>query len=637
VSLSLPTGPGPGGPDRPAGEGPLLTVAGLSVVHHATGGDRPLVTDVSFDIRDGETIGLVGESGSGKTLTARAIVSLLASDLRAAGSIRYAGRELVGGSGRVAAGVRGRQIGYLMQDPFTMLNPMMTAGAHVAESLRHDPSTGTLRGAGMRDEVARRLAEVGIADRSVADRYPFELSGGMSQRVALAASLAGNPRLLVADEPTTALDATTQREILDLLLRLQRQRGMSLLLITHDLRLAFTVCRRIMVMYAGSIVETAPSDELRIAPAHPYSRGLMEAVPSVDRYQAVLSGIPGTVPPVSAVLAQCGFATRCPHAVEACRRARPPLLDVGTDRRSACIRLAEIGAELARPAADGAAPGTRDLTADTAAALLRVEGLHKRYRTGRTEHDALGGVSFELRAGERLGIVGESGSGKTTIARCVLGLTRPTAGRIVLEGIDVGDYRALRREDERRARQLVQCVFQDPYQSLNPMHSIGYALREALAHRAAPPTDAGTAVADLLGRVGLPASLASRRPAALSGGQRQRVAIARALAVEPHVLVCDEPVAALDVSIQAQVLGLLRDINRETGASLLFITHDLGVVRQVAERILVLHRGIVVEAGPTDEVLDRPRDDYTRRLVASMPQLDGTWRADDASFGAASA
>jgi peptide/nickel transport system ATP-binding protein len=617
------------------GSGPLLVVTGLGVVHRATGGVRPLVTDVSFEISDGETIGLVGESGSGKTLTARAIVSLLAPEIRASGSIRYAGRELVGASGRAAGGIRGRQIGYLMQDPFTMLNPMLTAGAHLAESLRNNPATGSLRGAELREEVARRLAEVGIADRSVVDRYPFELSGGMSQRVALAASLAGDPRLLVADEPTTALDATTQREILDLLLRIQEQRGMSLLLITHDLRLAFTVCRRIMVMYAGSLVEVAPSEDLRTAPAHPYSRGLMQAVPSVDRYQAVLSGIPGTVPPVSAVLAQCGFASRCPYVADACRESRPALLEVGAGRRSACSRLAEIRAELARPTAGGVAPGERERTVDTAAALLRVEDLRKRYRTGRTEHDALGGVSFELRAGERLGIVGESGSGKTTIARCVLGLTRPTGGRIVLDGIDVGDYRALRRDDERRARRLVQCVFQDPYQSLNPMHSIGYTLREAIAHRATAPADADAEVAALLRRVDLAASLATRRPAALSGGQRQRVAIARALAVEPRVLVCDEPVAALDVSIQAQVLGLLRDINRETGVSLLFITHDLGVVRQVAERVLVLHRGVVVEAGPTDEILDRPREAYTRRLVASMPQLDGSWRADDGSFRAA--
>jgi peptide/nickel transport system ATP-binding protein len=617
-----------------ASPAPLLAVAGLDIVHRVGGVARPLVAGISFEVGEGETVGLVGESGSGKSITARALVSLLAPELHATGSIRFAGRELAQG-GRGTSAVRGRGIGYLMQDPFTMLNPMLTAGAHLAESLRNNPATGSLRGAAMRDEIARRLLEVGIADRTVADRYPFELSGGMSQRVALAASLAGDPRLLVADEPTTALDATTQREILDLLLRIQGQRGMSLLLITHDLRLAFSVCRRIMVMYAGSIVEVAPSAELRAAPAHPYSRGLMQAVPSVDRYQAVLSGIPGTVPPVSAVLEVCGFASRCPYATEACRAARPPLVEIGPDRRSACIRLPEIRAELARPAAGRDAHGAREATAGTAAPLLRVEDLRKRYRTGRTEHDALAGVSFELASGERLGIVGESGSGKTTIARCVLGLTRPSAGRIILDGIDVTDYRTLRREDARRARQLVQCVFQDPYQSLNPMHSIGYTLREAISHRATPPPDADSEVAVLLGRVGLAASLASRRPAALSGGQRQRVAIARALAVEPRVLVCDEPVAALDVSIQAQVLGLLRDINRETGVSLLFITHDLGVVRQVAERVLVLHRGTMVEAGPTDDILDHPQEAYTRRLVASMPQLDGTWRADDASFGPA--
>jgi peptide/nickel transport system ATP-binding protein len=616
----------------PGPAGPLLAVAGLDIVHRSGGIDRPLVAGVSFEVGEGETVGLVGESGSGKSITARALVALLAPELHATGSIRFAGQEL-GTGGRGVRAVRGRGIGYLMQDPFTMLNPMLTAGAHLAESLRHNPATGPLRGAAMRDEIARRLLEVGIADRNVADRYPFELSGGMSQRVALAASLAGDPRLLVADEPTTALDATTQREILDLLLRLQARRGMGLVLITHDLRLAFTVCRRIMVMYAGSLVEVAPSEELRTAPAHPYSRGLMRAVPSVDRYQAVLAGIPGTVPPVSAVLGQCGFASRCEYATDACRASRPALLGIGPGRSSACARLPEIRDALARPLAGAGLPASRESTAAAAAPLLRVEQLRKRYRTGRTEHDALGGVSFDLAPGERLGIVGESGSGKTTIARCVLGLTRPTGGSLVLDGIDVSDYRRLRREDARKARQLVQCVFQDPYQSLNPMHPIGYTLREAIAHRATPPSDVDAEIAGLLRRVGLAPSLASRRPAALSGGQRQRVAIARALAVEPRVLVCDEPVAALDVSIQAQVLGLLRDINRETGTSLLFITHDLGVVRQVAERVLVLHRGTVVEAGPTDDVLDHPQEAYTRRLVASMPQLDGTWRADDASYG----
>jgi peptide/nickel transport system ATP-binding protein len=617
-----------------ASPGPLLAVAGLDIVHRSGGSERPLVAGVSFEVGEGETVGLVGESGSGKSITARALVALLAPELQATGSIRFAGQEL-GQGGRASRAVRGQGIGYLMQDPFTMLNPMLTAGAHLGETLRSNPATGLLRGAAMRDEIARRLLEVGIADRTVADRYPFELSGGMSQRVALAASLAGDPRLLVADEPTTALDATTQREILDLLQRIQAQRGMSLLLITHDLRLAFSVCRRIMVMYAGAIVEVAPSAGLRAAPAHPYSRGLMQAVPSVDRYQAVLSGIPGTVPPVSTVLGICGFASRCPYATDVCRAARPPLLEIGPGRSSACARLPEIQAELALPAAGWDAAGTRQGRAATAAPLLRVEDLRKRYRTGRTEHDALAGVSFELQPGERLGIVGESGSGKTTIARCVLGLTRPSGGRIVLDGIDATDYRRLRGGDARRARQLVQCVFQDPYQSLNPMHSIGYALREAIAHRAAAPADADAEVQELLRRVGLAVALASRRPAALSGGQRQRVAIARALAVEPRVLVCDEPVAALDVSIQAQVLGLLRDINRETGAALLFITHDLGVVRQVAERVIVLHRGVVVEAGPTDDVLDHPQEAYTRRLVASMPQLDGSWRAEDASFGAA--
>ena len=601
----------------------LLSVRDLAIVHHQDKVEQPLVTDVSFDVALGQTVGLVGESGSGKSLTAKALVALLDPELSASGSIIFDGQELIGSSGHVSARVRGHGIGLLMQDPFTMLNPMMTAGAHIAETLRSSAAHAR-RSADTSDaEIARRLAEVGITDPAVARRYPFELSGGMSQRVALASALAGDPQLLVADEPTTALDATTQREILDLLIRIQRSRAMSMILITHDLRLAFSVCARVMVMYAGSILEEAPAALLRETPAHPYSKGLLTAVPSSSRYQTVLQGIPGSVPVIATVQGQCGFASRCSFTTESCLSAKPALRDIGPDRATACLRYEEIADSLREvPAVD-----LRDArkTRSVGTSVLSVSKLTKRFGRGDAAHVALSDVSFRLEAGESLGIVGESGSGKTTLARSVLGLTTPDAGSIVLDGLDVSDYDALSRADSRRARRTVQCIFQDPYSSLNPRHPIGYTLAEALGRRERVPVDLGAEVGALLERVGLPATIARRRPASLSGGQRQRVATARALALEPRVLVCDEPVAALDVSIQAQVLQLLREVNVETGTSLLFITHDLGVVRQVTERVIVLYKGSIVEEGPTDLVLDDPQHEYTRRLVASMPQDDGSW------------
>ncbi|CAB5010703.1 MAG: dipeptide ABC transporter ATP-binding protein [Actinobacteria bacterium] len=604
---------------------PLLEVSGLAIDHVERGRRRPLVTEVSFTIGRGETVGLVGESGSGKSLTARALVSLLPPELRAQGSIVFDGDELIGSDGRVSSKVRGKDIGLLMQDPFTMLNPVRTAGHHIVETLRVSKVGAGLHGDAMRAEVVRRLAEVGIDRPSVADRYPFELSGGMLQRVALACVLASNPRLLVADEPTTALDATTQREILALLGQIQRDRGMSLLLITHDLRLAFASCSRVLVMYAGTLVEASPADLVRTAPAHPYSQGLLDAVPATDRYQQTLEGIPGRVPPVSEVLDRCGFASRCQYVADACTAARPTLRVVAPDQWSACVRYDEIRTELQQTAAAGS---SQRRVAEARAPLMSISELSKVYGSGSEQHAALAGVDLILNSGEALGVVGESGSGKTTLARCVLGLTTPTGGRIELDGLDVSNYGRLNGADAARARRIVQCVFQDPYSSLNPMHSVGYALAEALSFRVPRLSrdEVDREVRALLERVGLPASYASRRPAALSGGQRQRVAVARALAVQPQVLVCDEPVAALDVSIQAQILALLRDVN-EQGTALLFITHDLGVVRQVTSRVVVLYQGNIVEQGATDTVLDAPEHDYTQRLVASMPRADGTWQS----------
>ncbi|MEU6998202.1 ABC transporter ATP-binding protein [Nonomuraea sp. NPDC046570] len=571
----------------------MLDVQGLKVT-----GTRTIVDGVDLSVAEGETVGLVGESGSGKSLTARAVVGLLPKGLRAEGSIRLGGAELVGARERVLRTVRGRRMALLMQDPFAMLNPLRTAGAHIAESLR---------GRAGRDEVVRRLAEVGIEDPSVAGRYPFQLSGGMRQRVAMAAALAGDPELIIADEPTTALDATTQHEILALLGRIQEARGMGVLLITHDLRVAFATCDRVAVMYAGRVVEQGPGRELAETPAHPYTIGLLAALPSVEHTLERLVGIPGNVPGADTVAEECAFAARCDHATPSCTTARPPLRLIGPGRLTACVHDTT-------PAPPSAASSSRPprATSEPSAPLLRIDDLGKRYG----KHTALGGVSLQVAAGETVGLVGESGSGKTTLARSVLGLVTPDSGRIELGGLDITARARMDPRERAKVHRLVQCVFQDPSTSLNPAMTVGATLAEAIAR--ADPGDR-TPVGELLELVGLPAGYATRRPKALSGGQRQRVAIARALAVRPALLICDEPVASLDVSVQAHVLELLRRIGRDLGTGMLFITHDLAVVRQIADRTVVLFKGEIVEHGDTAAVLDAPAHDYTRRLVAAVP------------------
>lgn len=599
-------------------EQPLLQTERLTVTAPAGKRRRTLVDDVAFTLDRGESLGIVGESGSGKSLTARAVVGLLPAGLQATGSVRYDGAQLLGAKERMLRAVRGSRISLLLQDPFTMLNPLQTVRAHLAESL-----AATLNKEQVREQTARRLAEVGL-DGDVAPRYPFQLSGGMRQRVALAAALARDPELLIADEPTTALDVTTQHEVLELLKDVQRRRGMSLILITHDLRVAFSVCDRIQVMYAGSVVEQAPSADLSRAPAHPYSLGLLLAEPPVTHYVERLVSIPGRVPAADTVARQCGFAARCKWSQPECTAARPPMATIGAQRTSSCVRLTKIASELEQGAVSAEqSVGCPPAVPTDTPAVIAVTDLVKTYRTTpllaqpRTT-TALEQVSFEVRAGESLGLVGETGSGKTTIARSILGLTRPDSGHIDLDGLELINYRRLSRAQRREARRRIQVVFQDPYASLNPSLRVGSTLREAVAHRGGG-ADVAAEVEQLLARVGLPADYASRLPSALSGGERQRIAIARAIAMRPRLLICDEPVAALDVSAQAQVLELLRDIRETEGMSMLFITHDLAVVRQMADRVIVLFHGRVVESGTTAEVLDRPRHNYTRKLVEAVP------------------
>jgi oligopeptide/dipeptide ABC transporter ATP-binding protein len=637
----------------------LLSVRGLTL-RSAKG--LTLVRDVSLRLAAGETLGIVGESGSGKTMTARAISRVLAPGLSEVGSIEFDGGELTGLSERRLRPLRGTRISMVLQDPFTALNPLQTIRETLRESLPRSRRTARARSgdnatAGDREAVGdreafgaainRRLAEVGLDPAAVAGKYPFQLSGGMRQRVAIAAALAGDPDLLIADEPTTALDVTTQAEILGLLRKLQRERGMALILITHDLRVAFSVCDRVLVMYAGSVMECGPADGLASAPLHPYTAGLLLAEPPVSHYVDRLVTIPGRVPAADAVAGHCAFADRCAWVVPECTVSRPELTAVAPGHDSACRRIADIGEEL-RPGSAPSAPALTTQREGTQAApaqrdaLLQISDLTKTYRTtrmvGRAQTTtAVAGVSLRIEHGESLGLVGETGSGKTTIARCVVGLATASSGAINLAGFDVSDYRKLSRRDYQAVRRLVQVVFQDPYSSLNPSLTIGATLKEAVAARgdAAVRRARGTSssrgtsgeVAELLGLVGLPESYASARPSALSGGERQRAAIARAVAMRPKLLICDEPVAALDVSVQAQVLAVLRGVRAAYGVSMLFITHDLAVVRQMTERAIVLWQGKIVEEGATATVLDEPKHPYTARLVESVPRPEGPSRS----------
>jgi peptide/nickel transport system ATP-binding protein len=611
--------------------GPLLAVNGLRIESRIGGVVRTIVSGVELTVAPGETVGIVGESGSGKSMTARAIIGLLPPGLSMEGEILYRGRNLAGLRERELARLRGSEIGMIFQDPFTMLNPLRRSGRHIDELLRDDEGRRLPKQA-RRGEAVRRLAEVGILDPRVADQYPFQLSGGMRQRVGIAAALARDPNVLIADEPSTALDVTTQKEILALLKSLQEARGMGLVLITHDLRVAFSMCDRIYVLYAGSLLEVGRAPALEAEPLHPYTLGLLLSEPPGDRRLSELVAIRGSVPAPDDVAGCCAFAPRCVWAEAVCQAGKPELADVGGGRLSACVRIGDIRPQLRETRIAAEQRAHVGISVRTAEPFVQVDGLEKTFGDGGGDGDrsgvvALAGVSLAIGEGESVGLVGESGSGKTTLARCLVGLETPTGGSISIDGIPASDYQALSDRDRARLRETIQIIFQDPYSSLNPVRTVGSTLREALSVRDPSGKGMGSAVSELLARVGLPDHYASRKPVALSGGERQRVAIARALAVKPRVIVCDEPVSALDVSVQAQILNLFKALRADFGMSYLFITHDLAVVRQVVERVYVLYRGNVVEAGPVDEVLSNPKDPYTIKLVDSVPRSEADWLA----------
>ena len=599
---------------------PLFSVRDLSVGFVSGRTVLTAVSKVSFDVRAGETLVLLGESGCGKSVSALSLLRLLPAAGRIlGGSVSFAGSDLLQLPEAEMRAVRGGGMAMIFQEPATSLNPVVTVGRQIGEVLERHLG---LSGAAVGVRALELLNAVGIADAARRlDEYPFQLSGGMKQRVMIAIALAGNPKVLIADEPTTALDVTIQAQILDLLRRLQAERGMGLLLITHDLGVVAQMAHRVGVMYAGEIVEEAPREAFFTSPRHPYTQKLFAALPDLSRRGARLEIIAGQVPALSAMPSACRFADRCPQAWERCRSEAPAWYDVGEKHRVRCHLLDEPGRAV--PVAPTIDAATLPQRTDHAP-LLAVEDLrlHFPIRRGVLQRTvgyvkAVDGVSLELARGRTLALVGESGCGKTTVGKAILQLLQPSSGRVQLDGRELT---GLSRRELRPLRRRLQMIFQDPFASLNPRLSVGEIIGEGMsALGVADKSGHQAAITALLQQVGLDPAAALRYPHEFSGGQRQRIALARALAVQPELIVCDEPTSSLDVSVQAQILNLLKALQDDLGLAYLFITHNFAVVEYLAHEVAVMYLGRIVERGTVDEVLRSPQHPYTRALLSAVP------------------
>ena len=617
----------------------LLDVVGLEVQLGDTARPVRVVDGLDLGIAAGETFALLGESGCGKSMTALSLMRLLPPSGRVlAGAVRLAGEDLLRLPESQMRRRRGARLAMIFQEPQTSLNPVMRVGEQIAEAVRLHAG---LVGPEVTAQVVELLRSVGIPDpeRRRLD-YPHQLSGGMKQRIMIAMALAGDPRLLIADEPTTALDVTIQAQVLRLLKELQRERGMGVLLITHDLGVVAETADRLAVMYAGQIVETATVADFFAGPAHPYSRMLMASLPTAERRGGRLAMIPGRVPPLDRPFSGCRFAERCQLAVDRCRDQVPVWTELGDGRGVRCHLWGRPG----QAAVDqGAETGAADSPVPSAGqagiagggeVLLRATGMQVHFpiqqgvlRRVVGQVRAVDGVSLELRAGRTLAMVGESGCGKTTLGKGLLQLVTPTAGSVQYLGQELT---GLGQRRMRRFRKDLQIIFQDPYAAMNPRMLVGDLVGEGLQSLGIAPRRAERMrrVAELLELVGLDPAAMDRYPHEFSGGQRQRICIARALAVEPRLIVCDEPTSALDVSVQAQILNLLRDLQERFGIAYLFITHNLSVVSYLAHEVAVMYLGRVVEQGLVDEVLDDPRHPYTRALLSAVPVVDPDQRRE---------
>ena len=680
---------------------PLLEIDNLSTFFDTLSGTVRSVNGVSYNLYAGETLGVVGESGCGKSVTALSVLRLIPTPpgRYAGGQIRYRGTNLLELSEKEMRRIRGNRISMIFQEPMTSLNPVLTVGRQIAETIMVHQKVGKRRA---HAQALEMLELVQIAEpRRRIDEYPHQLSGGMRQRVMIALALACRPDVLIADEPTTALDVTIQAQILKLLGDLQKQLGMGVVMITHDLGVVAECCDRVVVMYAGRKVEEAPVAELFDNPAHPYTRALLAAMPAMGSQSRRLEEIPGIVPALSNLGPGCSFAPRCRYATQRCRVEVPPLRAFGEGHMVACFEaervtgripaLQEDGAErgvAVVPAVAGAAedaveagqaapapeaagvsdapvaaqdrngadvsnvnvldtpdrpdtdrpdrsnasdmPDTSGSRAAAEAPLLVVRDLKKYYAgshswfgKGAPQVQAVDGVSFTVGRGETLSLVGESGCGKSTTGKSIMHLIQPTAGSVQLDGEEITSLDA---EQMRMRRRDMQIIFQDPYASLNPRMTAGQIVMEPM--RNFPDADTGTArgreerVAWLFSKVGLRPEAARKYPHEFSGGQRQRLGIARALALRPKLIVCDEPVSALDVSVQAQIINLLTDLQNELGVAYLFVAHDLAVVRHISHRVAVMYLGHIVEIADRDTLFSRPLHPYTEILLSAVPTPD---------------
>ncbi|MBO0839249.1 MAG: ABC transporter ATP-binding protein [Sciscionella sp.] len=617
----------------------MLDVRDLHVSFPSEAGPVRAVRGLSYQVAAGEVLGIVGESGSGKSVSSLAVMGLLPEQARVSGSISFRGKELIGQSDKALSAIRGKQIAMVFQDPLSALTPVYTVGDQIAEALR--VHAGGMTKATANKRAIELLDLVGIPNPTTrAKAFPHEFSGGMRQRVVIAIAIANDPDLIIADEPTTALDVTVQAQVLEVLKTAKEVTNAGIVIITHDLGVVAGFADRLMVMYAGRAVENGPVHDIYRAPRMPYTLGLLGSIPRLDANEKQpLVPIEGQPPSLSNLPKGCPFAPRCPLVIDACRDAEPSLRSVpsaaGAVHEVACIRSDELASEHSanRTAID--VYGAETVAEATIAAMprnerttvLSVDGLVKHFpltkgavfkrRVG-TVH-AVDGVSFDIVEGETLGVVGESGCGKTTTLLEILELSPPMDGNVTVLGNDVS---TLDNRARKAIRRDLQVVFQDPMASLDPRMPVGDILAEPMQVHGYDRAKIDKRIPELLDLVGLQAEHASRYPAEFSGGQRQRIGIARALALEPKLVVLDEPVSALDVSIQAGVINLLDELKARLGLSYLFVAHDLSVVRHIADRVAVMYLGKIVEIGAVHSVFSAPKHPYTQALLSAIPIPD---------------
>jgi peptide/nickel transport system ATP-binding protein len=574
-----------------------------------SGTDIDVVDEIGIEIYPGEVLGLVGESGSGKTTVGMALLGHVRRGGEVSGgAIRIDGRDLSGMNDSELRKLRGGTVSYIPQDPGTSLNPALRIGRQLSEIL--DAHASSMNEEQRMARLREALEEVALpSDDVFLKRYPHQLSGGQQQRVAIAMAFANRPRVIVCDEPTTGLDVTTQARVLETVRDLCRSHQVAALYVSHDLAVVAELADRVAVMYAGRIVESGPRERMFSNPRHPYTRRLLRAVPDIAGKRTVV-GIPGYAALPGSRPQGCFFHPRCDFAQGDCRTVFPPVTDLGAAHHVRCYHH-DRAVQEAPPEGAGQAE-TRHIGADV---VLAVQNLDAHYGSRHTLFD----IDLEVHRNECLALVGESGSGKTTLARCVSGLHKHYTGKVRL-GDDVLPEAARARSNE--ARREIQYVFQNPYASLNPRRTVGQSIARQLALFGGGRRDVGRRVSECLERVALSSSAANRFPDQLSGGERQRVAIARALAADPKLLVCDEVTSALDVSVQAAIIELLGKLRQQMGLSLLFITHDLALIRTIADRVIVMTDGRIVEQGTTEHIFTSPTADYTRKLLANTPSIE---------------